>query len=610
MKLAPSGFGAALPRPALLATLGFLVGCSSLAAQDPPPTRTDSIARPDSARVIADSVKPPPVIAKHASGSARSFGAAVWEWSREQLLLEGAITLTDLLQQIPGSTPFRAGLALQPELVSAFGQTRGRLQVVLDGYELDPLLESTPDLTRIELAALERVRVERRLDLTRIELTTVEPADSRAQSSIEAGVGEPDTNLFRGIFLAPKFLVGPFGFAIERVDTDGFRGREPADVFSAWAKLAWIRGVAGIQAEFRQSGLQRSPSSPWVAEGSRRDVILRARAALYDGLVGEVFGGRSTFENDTTSVAAGGTTPIIQREATVIQWGGRASFNRQAFWADASARFRDHEALPSVQIEGLAGVRLAAFATAQANLAHSVWRAAGSAASYDLRAQTATFSGLHAFAEISGGKRGAPSASFASADSVYLGDRSGLRVGAGLNLWGGSVNAAFMTLDSDSSQSFGLPFDTTDLRFRGADLKGWEITWQVPLFLRGLSATGYYMNWPSGTAPIYFPGQVWRAALQYHHSPLRSGNLELYGRIELRHRGAVLAPVHAGTPATWDVTVLDAYDQVDAYFQIRILDVRLFFRTENMTGQQVFELPNRIILGQRILYGIKWQFWN
>lgn len=604
-----SGFGRALPRPMLLVAAALVIHSSPLAAQNPPPTRTDTLAQ-DSAKVIADSVKPPAIIAKHATGSAPSFGAAVWEWSREQLLLEGALTLTDLLQQIPGLTPYRAGLALQPEIASIFGHTRGRLQIVLDGYELDPLLEATTDLTRIELAELERVRVERRLDVTRIELTTIEPTDGRPHSRIEAGVGEPDTNMFRGVFLAPRFLIGPFGFAIERVDTDGFRGGEPADVFSGWAKFAWIRGASGIQAEYRQNGLQRSPRSPWVADGSRRDLILRARAALSDGLVAEVFGGRSAFENDTSTVAPADDAPIVKPEATVFQLGGRASFTRQAFWADASARFRDHDALPSLQIDGQAGLQLGQVAAVQGSVTHAAWRAAGSAASYDVRAQTASVGGLHAFAELAGGKRGAPSAVFGSADSAFLGELSALRVGAGLQRWGGSVSAAFVALTSDSAQSFGLPFDTTDLRFRGGDLKGWEITWQVPLFLRGLSATGYYMNWPSGNAPIYMPGQQWRVALQLHDSPLRSGNLELYGRIELRHRGNVMAPIRAGTPASWDVTILPGYDQVDAYVQIRILDVRIFFRTDNMTNQEVFELPGRTILGQRIFYGIKWQFWN
>ena len=58
--------------------------------------------------------------------------------------------------------------------------TAGRTEVVLDGYVLDPHLDGTYDLSRLELVALRRLVVERRLDLLRIEIETLEPFDPRA----------------------------------------------------------------------------------------------------------------------------------------------------------------------------------------------------------------------------------------------------------------------------------------------------------------------------------------------------------------------------------------------------------------------------------------------
>jgi hypothetical protein len=609
-----SGFGRTLPLPVLLlvSTLAFLH--APLSAQIRRDSVADTTRRPsqDSLKVIADSLKPPPILVKHPARGAASFGLGIWEWNREQILLDPALTLTDLLQHISAIAPYRAGFLLQPEVASGFGHTRGRVQVLLDGYEFDPLLEATPDFSRIALAQLEHIRVERRLDLTRVELTSLEPTDGRPHSRIDAGVGEPDTNLFRGVFLSPKFLIGPVGFTIERVDGDGFRGREPGDMLSTWAKLAFIRGSVGIQAELRQSAHDRAPASPWAAEAKRQDLILRARAGLLPGLVGEVFAGRSTFESDTSFRASTDTSHVAVPDAEVLQFGARASYGTQLGWADAALRFRDHEALPAVQLDASAGVRLGSYATLLADVSNIDWRGAGSALSYDLRAQTSTFSGVHGFAEIAGGKRGAQSVQFRTADSAFISEFSGQRIGAGFERWGGSVSAALLLIDSDSSQSFGLPFDSTDQRFHGADATGWEITWQVPLFMRGLSAHGYYTNYPSGILPLYLPGQVWRAALQYHHSPLRSGNLELYGRIEWRRRGGVFAPVRIvnGAASSWDLETLPSYDQIDGYFQIRIMDVRIFFRSENMANQEIAELPGRTIIGPRIFYGIRWQFWN
>ena len=586
----------------------------------PPRPRPDSLrldttrAAPDSSRLLADSITPPRVIAKHARGGEPGFGAGIWIWERDDLMREGALSLSDLLQQIPSVTPYRAGLILQPEIASAFGQTRGRVQVILDGYELDPLLESTHDFARIELGQLQRVKVERRLDITRIELLSLEPTDGRPHSGIEAGVGEPDANLFRGVFLAPKLFIGPLGFALERLDTDGMRGREPAENSAGWAKWAWIRGGAGIQAEFRQASLQRAEASPWLSNGKRRDVIVRARASPSANLVAELFAGKSTFENDTVTIANDSVDiPIPQAE--VMQYGGRVSYQSPVIWADLAARIRDHDALPSTQIEVGAGGRLGGIGSLMLSWTQSDWRDAGSASSYNLRAVSGAFRGLHAFGEFTGGKLGGPGSRFALGDTVLLSERTGTRLGGGFTRWGGFVNAALVSFKSDSVQSFGLPFDSTDQRFRGAeDLLGWEIDWSVPLRLKGLSTLGSFTNWPKGTVPIYLPNQVWRAALQYHNTPLKSGNLELLGRLEMRHRGLMVAPARTvattGIRAVWETSVVPAYDQLDGYLQIRIIDVRIFIRAENLRNEPIPELPGRIITGPRLLYGVKWIFWN
>ena len=48
----------------------------------------------------------------------------------------------------------------------------------------------------------------------------------------------------------------------------------------------------------------------------------------------------------------------------------------------------------------------------------------------------------------------------------------------------------------------------------------------------------------------------------------------------------------------------------DAYVQIRIIDVRMFARFEDITGQNASEVVGRTMLGPRIVYGVKWHFWN
>lgn len=604
--------GLALPVKPFFLLLLFSSTTQAAGQQRPRPDSValDSLrrARQDTAQVVADSLRPPAIIVKHARGSQVNLADAVWEWSSDDLLREGAITLTDLLQRIPGVTPFRSGLFLQPEMAGPFGQTRGRIEILLDGYLLDPLTESSYDFARIELAQLRRVRVERRLDVTRIELSSLEATDGRPQSRIEAGVGEPNVNLFRGLLLAPRFLLGPMGLAIERVDTDGYRGREPADDFAGWFKWAWIRGTGGIQFELRQVSLARGPDSPWPGESKRRDVIVRARAPLAAGLVGELFAGQSTFSNDTITVLPDSLL-VHTPEADGLQWGARASFDSPTLWTDVSARFRTQQALPTSQIDGQAGLRLSGYGAATASLSYENWRNGGSALSYDLRAQAGPLQGLTAFAEVAGGKRAGPSAYFTDSSAVDLTQRRGLRIGLALERWGITASGAFLRLDTDSTQSFGLPFDSTDTLFSGGNPSGWEFAGSVPLYFRSLTLQGHFTAYPNGQLPIYLPDRLWLIALQFHSSPLKSGNLELLGRIETRHRGQVIAPALATRPG-WDLEVLPSYDVIDAYVQIRVIDVRLFLRVENLSNQVMVELPGRLIQTPRYMYGVKWNFWN
>jgi hypothetical protein len=98
-----------------------------------------------------------------------------------------------------------------------------------------------------------------------------------------------------------------------------------------------------------------------------------------------------------------------------------------------------------------------------------------------------------------------------------------------------------------------------------------------------------------------------RGALELHALPLASGNLELFGRLEVVRRGALLGP----PPASGEPGVdMPARTLVNGYLQIRIIDVRIFIRSEDMAGQIVQDLPGLDIQGPRLLYGVKWNFWN
>src|SRR5690606_20556839 len=172
-------------------------------------------------------IPPPPFVPLRPAERA-SYAAGVWHWDRTQLLRSRAVSLGHLLSQIPGVTVIRTGLYLQPEAASAFGATAGGLIIEVDGYVIDPIAAPSLDLSRMPLIELEELTVTRSVDgRLRVRIRTTESNDARAYSRVEAATGQPDANVFRGMLLAPHFLFGPVGVAVERVDTEGLGSSQP-----------------------------------------------------------------------------------------------------------------------------------------------------------------------------------------------------------------------------------------------------------------------------------------------------------------------------------------------------------------------------------------------
>jgi hypothetical protein len=602
-------------------------GAAGAQAQEPVPPRdttrartdtlaVDTIARADTtttAPVIQDSVRPIPQLAKHHFDPANGFSSGVWYWSRDSLMLEAPVTLGDLLERIPGILTIRSGYYIQPEAATSLGGTGNRVEVWLDGYVLDPIFESSFDVAKLDLANIESVRVERRMGTIRVHIETLMPADTRAYSMVEAAVGEPDANLFRGVFLAPRLFFGPLGLAIDRIDTDGLNRQEPADQFAGWAKWSYIRKGSGVQVEFRRMSTDRDPESPYTAKFLRDDLIVRGRAQLFNGLVAEVFGGRTTVGVDTVKVADNDSVPRIDTEN--IQWGARASFVSPVVWARGSFRVRDHAALPSTQIDAAAGARFGIFSAA-AEMTQSSWSGSSSATEITLRAEAGPFRGFRLFGESTTSDRGVPFLGGIddSSTTALISNYDGLRAGAQFE-WRGIVAAgAMLKAKSDSATTFGLPFDHSRRFYFGSDATGWEVTGRVPIpWIKGLYLQGMATEWYSGNVSLYMPTRLYRAGAELHSIPLKSGNLEILGRIEVVHRGSMLVP-NFEDPADGDDPVtelaMNPVDFIDAYLQIRVMAIRAFLRWEDLTQQNVAEIPDRAIRGPRLFYGVKWEFWN
>jgi hypothetical protein len=121
--------------------------------------------------------------------------------------------------------------------------------------------------------------------------------------------------------------------------------------------------------------------------------------------------------------------------------------------------------------------------------------------------------------------------------------------------------------------------------------------------------SGWVVEWLAVERWAYLPRRTWRLALEAALSPLESGNLDIRGHVEARHRGGLTAPGAAG-PTDAALTFVGPYTGFAASLYIRVIDVHIFGRYEDMADSVLSDLPGRPGPGPRVFYGVKWSLWN
>jgi hypothetical protein len=592
----------------LMALAGSVVG---QVPQTDPAVRTDTIPdAPPRLPVPEDTVPsteepeppPPPPLPDIPPAGRTGWDAGVWEWTRADLLRLPDLSILHLLERIPGVTPVRVATAGQPEGASVFGATLGAITYEVDGFELDPLTAPTFDPSRFPLVALESVRIERRLTGARVRIRTLSPADTRPLSVIEAGTGDLRTNLFRGTFLAPRVLGGGLSFGFENLGSQTILGGQ-STFTGGWLKWTWAREEGGVQVEYRQSGMDRSGTGAALA-GQRRDWVIRARRHL-GPMVAEGYAGASSMEDEV-----GGA---MLREGTP-QGGFRV---RSAFAvpfpieATAGLRLRSHPRLPAQEAELSAWAEPVPWLGVGVEGAQGRWPDGSPTGRWAVRGRAGPVFGLSALAELARDRhaliRAAPGVPAGEPNDHPRVDlaRDGARVGLQFQHGTLRLGVAGVRTSADSTAGFGLAFDPGAPRFDGGDAAGVEVTARLPTGWAPLWVEGWYVGMDVPPQALYLPADQGRAALVFHHSPLPTGNLEIYARAEHRYRSPMIVPAEGGTAVvpTLQSSILE--------LTIRVLTVRAFLRWDNVLNRPFQQdVPGFTLPGQNVLYGVRWEFWN
>lgn len=567
----------------------------------------------------------------------------VWEWNAEDILSSGSNTLVELLDAVPGMVPLRGGDYGTPLALSAFGAAGGGVRIYRDGFEVLPLSGSVPDLMKVGLGGIRRVRLERNMGGLVIHLYSYRYDDGRPYSLIEAGTGDLNTNVFRGTFADATSLGGSVALALERNDTRGPRGEEPGSRTGSWLRYQLHRGNdAGVALEFRRMGSETEVPH-YASPATRTDWSLRGRARLAPGLTGEAYWGRSTY-------AVEDVRPEYAREGgTRSQLGVRLAWQPTPLvWARGSYRRFSGDDLPGDRLRLSGGFQLPRLAGGSVEVDRAGWRETPTRMQR-VRGWTEPFFGLSLFASREWGTRGArmnplldvvpppdttdgggggeggaaegaagDTASFAPPEPLFRTVEGTYTRYGGQWAWRGVVlSGARLTMDVDSLLPLALEMDRGEPALPGGVRKGWEAYGRLPLpFWDGFHVEGSLQRWDE--AWRYLPEQIYRAAFVYHNTFLESGNFEMWWTLGVRGRKPMAVHRVTGTVedeetggARPELAQVPFYQNWYGSIQLRIVTVRIFVGWENFTiRRNLQDFPGRVLPRTRAMYGLRWTMWN
>ncbi len=642
-----------------------LLSAGGLAAQEPPDSLPpDSLAVEGDLREVDPDSLPPPIrnLPDFGRFSGTDDPGVIRRWELEDLLGARATTLQELLETLPGALPVRGGDYGTPENVVGVGMGGGRVRVFNDGVEALPLDGSVADLSRIPLVGIGRVTVRREGGELRIELETERSdEDPRPLTRISAGTGDLDTNIFRGVFLHPSALGGALGVGIERIDTRGRAGQEEGTLRGVWLRYLRPVGPFTLAAELQRGGATNPIPTIGATESTRSSWIVRARAGEPGGLRGEVYWADTGVDLDGGQGVEGASLQPARLSRSQI--GARGAWDRTtdtwSAWARGEARRFGGEsrnavsprldsilatgdpgeagARPGDRLDLDLGFEIAGVGGVAARLGSDGWDD-GRRQVAGLRAWTAPVYGLSLFASHDRGERGwRPTFRRLPADSVLADslaadfaqpaerytDLESTRLGARFVFGPLDVRGAWLSLRTDSV----LPLGTADrgglearngAGFVGDEVSGFEVEGRlgVPL-LDGLAVVGSLQQWEE--EGIYRPERIYRGGLDFANTYYETGNLGIRAGLIVEGRDSMLVafadPDFIAPPEDPDrvpgAARVPFYQSWNAHLQIRVVNVRIFVKWENVFGRRELEdVPGRTMPGVRASYGVRWTLRN
>jgi len=606
-------------------------GATAISAQEPPDTVIvgapvpDTLAVTDTLGAETDSVSADTIFYNMPNvrgGPPPGFATGVWSWDRHAIMASGANTVAELVQEVPGVITLLGGDYGAPASMSAFGLGGGGYRVIRDGFEVSAIDGGVVNLQLVGLAGISRVRLDRSMAQMVIEMWSHEFTEGRPFSIVEAGTGDLDTNMFRGVYADPTAMFGSIGVGLERLDT---RGRGPGTDEGGNRTGAWVRyqlhleDRAGIGIDYRKASA-RTNVTDYTSDVARSDLMVKGAWSLREGSVFEGWVGRSTYEVDGVQAGGGLATDAVVGGSRRT-WGTRFGADVGPLWTTASYQWFEGEA-PSRKIDASAGLQSNRWGGVSGRFAGGTWGGTGTT-SVGGRVWVTPFAGVGLFAAGEKGDFGSRLSPVADElrppfvategiipGEVVINDRTTLRTGGSLSRWGATISAASLYMKTDAVVPLGLELDAGALPQANVERIGLEGATVLPIpGFPGWTLEGSYQRWDED-AP-YLPREIYQGAFEYHGLFKETGNLEVWASVGVRGHDPMNTFVSDDGSGSGGVVTVPFYQSWYGRVQVRVVTVRLYLGWENFTLRRRNQTyPDRLQPFARTFFGLRWDMWN
>jgi len=268
-------------------------------------------------------------------------------FDHDALWFSGALTLGELLQHVPGVFLARAGWFGRPEVVHYAGQGAASVELVWDGFALDPMGRDSAgtDLSQISLGLLQRVEVEVLPTVLRIYLFSDGQPVRRPRTETSFATGDASTNTYRIRYLNRWKDGAGLGVGVEYLGTAAGRaGTGHSNNLTLWGKGSWVPSprygveyqaisVSTDRDAFTVNDPAGNPFTIGNPNSHRTDVFLRGFVASRDDGMGLRFDALAGSTSYTDSVAA------LNRDE--LQGAAIVGYRSQHWSSELTTRVRD-----------------------------------------------------------------------------------------------------------------------------------------------------------------------------------------------------------------------------------------------------------------------------